>query len=199
MSELKFLPIDLPLMIDKEEIYNGFEPDSEFHAWEFEKLTDTTDGKYGRNYIKDESRERFPTLCEYIDLLPYDAISNVKINCQRKPTVPHVDFTQPEKGQELWKNSVANEPCGYRIVIKGATDVLKIHTNDEIQTAYMPEETHAYAIDQSSGLHSVIDDPGRITVYTTGFINKDKHDKLIEKSLDKYRRYAIYKETGPIR
>ena len=63
----------------------------------------------------------------------------------------------------------------------------------------MPEETHAYAIDQSSGLHSVIDDPGRITVYTTGFINKDKHDKLIKKSLDKYRRYAIYKETGPIR
>ena len=58
----------------------------------------------------------------------------------------------------------------------------------------MPDDTHTYVINQSSGLHSVVDDPGRITVYTTGFINEDKHDNLLEASLNKYSKYAIWSE-----
>jgi hypothetical protein len=189
---LLYLPIDLPYTIDKEEIFSGFDPHSEFHVWNFEKLTEQVDGKYGRNYLKEKSKKRYPSLCKFIEQLPFDSLSNVKINIQTRATKAHIDFTEPENGAELFNNSKANEPCGYRIVIKGASDVLKIHRNDSIVTAIMPTNTHAYVINQSSGLHSVAEDPGRITVYTTGFINKEKHDILIEKSLKRFGNYAVY-------
>lgn len=194
MKNLLYLPIDLPIMINKDEIYDSFKPHSDFHVWKFMKLTEQVDGKYGRNHLKESSRINFPSLCNYIDTLPFDAISNVKINVQTQETAPHVDFTQPEQGKELWENSVNNEPCGYRIVIKGAPDVVKIHRGEEIVTTHLPDDTHTYVINQSSGLHSVVDDPGRITVYTTGFINEDKHDNLLEASLNKYSKYAIWSE-----
>ena len=55
---LLYLPIDLPYTIDKEEIFSGFNPHSEFHVWNFEKLTEQVDGKYGRNYLKEKSKKR---------------------------------------------------------------------------------------------------------------------------------------------
>ena len=55
---LLYLPIDLPYTIDKEEIFSGFDPHSEFHVWNFEKLTEQVDGKYGRNYLKEKSKKR---------------------------------------------------------------------------------------------------------------------------------------------
>ena len=195
MKQLLFLPIDLPLGISKEEVISNFRPDRKFHTWKFERLTEQVNGKYGKNYITEEATQRFPTLTKFIELLPFDHISNVKINLQTGPMVAHVDFTQPEQGEELWNNTVENEPCGYRLVIHGANDVMKIHKENEVVTAYVPtERTHAYVINQSTGLHSVIEDPDRITCYTTGFINQEQHNALLKKSLSKYGEYAVWRD-----
>tara|TARA_B100001094_G_scaffold307347_1_gene338971 strand:- start:431 stop:1021 length:591 start_codon:yes stop_codon:yes gene_type:complete len=195
LKNLLYLPIDLPYIIDKEEIYKGFKPNTKFAWWEAEKLCEEVDGRYGRNYIKEKNKKLYPTLCEYIELLPYDAVSNIKINHQKAEVAPHVDLQHQWYSEDLFNNSLENEPAGYRLVIKGSHDVLKIHRNDDIVTAYMPvDQTHAYVLNQSAGLHSVEDDPGRITVYATGFINKDKHNDLLEKSLEKYSQYAVWRD-----
>ena len=193
-KKLLYLPIDLPIMIDRDEIYDNFNPHGDYHVWKFMRLTEPINGKYGRNYFKENSRINFPTLCNYIDLLPFEALSNVKINFQTQEAEPHIDFTEPEKGKDLWENSLNNEPCGYRIVIIGSPDVMNIHRGEEIITTHLPEDTHTYVIDQGSARHSVVDDPGRITVFATGFINEKKHNDLLTASLNKYSQYAIWSE-----
>lgn len=191
--DLLYVPIDLPQSINKKEILESFSPKNNFHVWNFQKLTYSTGGKYGPNNLKEEYREIFPSLCQFIDQLPFTNLSNAKINLQTSATKMHVDFVKPQDGQRLLESITGNEPCGYRIVIKGRKDVIKIKNNDQIVTAMMPEDTDCYVINQSSCEHLVLEDPGRITVYVTGFMDKESHSNLISKSLDRFGDYAIWK------
>ena len=205
---INFMPIDMNIVLDKQEVIDNFEKTTDYWYWSFEKLTHSKGGKYGKNDFTDKAKEKYPKLVEYISHLPYTHLSNVKINFQTAAVKAHIDFQpenqhlarmadkkfDPNEGIDLYKDSLNYEPCGYRIVIKGAPDVVKIHRGEEIVTTHLPDDTHTYVINQSSGLHSVVDDPGRITVYTTGFINEDKHNNLLEESLNKYSKYAIWSE-----
>lgn len=191
-TKLYYTPIDFNLQLNKEEILQNFNPSVDWNFWKFEKLTDNSNGKYGANSFKDSALQLYPNLCNYINSLPFVQLSNVKINMQTQSAVPHIDFVNPQEGQELYENNVNNEPCGYRIVVNGKSDVLKIHKDNTVHTCIMPEDTDLYVIDSSGVEHSVDDDKDRVTVYVTGFIDKDKHNQLIANSLKKYKKYAIF-------
>ena len=192
VTKLYYTPIDFYNHLDKKEILENFNPAVDWNFWSFEKLTEDSNGKYGANKFKTSALENFPNLCSYILTLPFTDISNVKINFQKQEAVPHIDFVSPEQGQELYQNNLDNEPCGYRIVVKGKSDAVKLHIGDSTKTCRMPNDTSLYVIDSSTIKHSVDEDKDRITVYITGFIDKDKHKQLIENSLLKYKDYAIY-------
>jgi len=192
VTKLLYTPIDFNLKLDSTEILENFNPGVDWNFWKFEKLTEDSNGKYGANEFKESSIERYPNLCKYINNLPFANISNVKINLQTQKAIPHIDFVSPEQGQDLFQNNIDNEPCGYRIIVKGKKDAVKIHTEAGVNTCKMPNDTDLYVIDSSSIKHSVEEDAGRVTVYITGFIDKDKHNQLIENSLTKYKDYAIY-------
>ena len=42
-------------------------------------------------------------------------------------------------------------------------------------------------------IHQLLRDENRISVYLRGTIDRDKHRDLIEKSLEKYGKHAIWK------
>ena len=192
-SGLLFIPADLPQTIDKNEVLNNFKPKTDWGPWSFQKLTDKNDGKYGRNPLTDTARELFPTLCNFIDNLPFTDLSNAKINIQNKKTTLHIDFVSPEDGKELSENVTQNEPSGYRIIIRGDRHALKAHDGKELITAYVPPQTDCYILDQSGCSHLVEEDEQRVSVYVTGFIDKKKHEELLLRSLEKYSDYAIWR------
>tara|TARA_B100000029_G_scaffold194408_1_gene192465 strand:+ start:725 stop:1294 length:570 start_codon:yes stop_codon:yes gene_type:complete len=188
---INYIPVDIGQSLDKTEILDNFTPHKDWNFWSFEKLTETKGGKYGKNEITEIAKGKYPKLCDYISHLPFTYISNVKINIQMEEVKPHIDFVAPNEGVELYNNNLENEPSGYRIVVKGKNDVLKLHINDEVKTCYMPTDTDCYVINHTSGKHSLDNDNGRVTVYISGFINKDKHLDILNKSKNKYKKYMI--------
>ena len=188
---INYTPIDIGQSLNKSEILDNFTPHKGWNFWSFEKLTESKGGKYGKNNITEKAKNKYPKLCEYISHLPFTHISNVKINIQMEKVTPHIDFVTPKEGLDLYKNNLNNEPCGYRIVVKGKNDVLKLHINEEVKTCYMPADTDCYVINHTSGKHSIDEDTGRVIVYVSGFIDKDKHLDILNKSIKKYSEYII--------
>ena len=202
---INFMPIDMNIVLDKQEIIDNFEKTTDYWYWSFEKLTHTKNGKYGKNDFTDRARKKYPKLIEYISHLPYTHISNVKINFQTAAVKAHIDFQpenqhlarmadkkfDPNEGIDLYKDSLNYEPCGYRIVVRGSNDALKLHINDEIKTCLMPDDTPTYVINHTSALHSVDRDEGRINVYVSGFIDREKHMNILDRSMKKYKKYIL--------
>ncbi len=189
--KIMFVPVDIDLQLDKAEILDHLNPTGHFYVWDMEKLTDVRDGKYGKNEFTEEAKLKYPKLINSLGLLPFTHISNVKINCQTDRPALHIDFKSPAEGQELAENVKGNEPSGYRILIKGGRDSLIVHDGVEECETFIPEDTDCYLLDQSTALHAVKDDPGRVIVYVTGFIDREKHQELLERSIKKYEKFAI--------
>ena len=190
---MNYIPIDIGQRLNKQEILNNFKPnlDKIFNFWSFEKLTESNGGKYGVNDFTMVAKEKYTQLCNYISLLPFTKLSNVKINIQREVAPPHIDFMAPNEGKELYQNNLKNEPSGYRIVVRGKNDVLKLHYENKEKICYMPADTDCYVTNHTSGWHSVGEDKDRITIYISGFIDKDKHITLLNKSKQKYSEYIV--------
>tara|TARA_Y200000002_G_C22560951_1_gene612438 strand:+ start:97 stop:684 length:588 start_codon:yes stop_codon:yes gene_type:complete len=188
---VNYVPIDLSQSLDKDEIVNQFKPNTLWNYWSYELLSDTT---------------KYPKLHDYIAQLPFKEICTIKINVQTKEVTPHIDFVVDtgdltadqrnyahiagKESLELYKNNVKNEPCGYRIVVKGKNDVLQLHQHKQL-TCYKPYDTDCYVINHTGAVHSVTNDIGRITIYISGFIDREKHLKLLKRSMNKYSEYVI--------
>jgi hypothetical protein len=86
----------------------------------------------------------------------------------------------------------SNEPCGYRIVINGVLEKLHVKTNDNWVVAKLPYTPICYLINSTTLYHKVDDDPTRETIYVRGWIDREKHNNLIDTSLKKFKEYAIY-------
>ena len=74
---INFMPIDMNIVLDKQEVIDNFEKTTDYWYWSFEKLTHSKGGKYGKNDFTDKAKEKYPKLVEYISHLPYTHLSNV--------------------------------------------------------------------------------------------------------------------------
>ena len=144
--------------------------------WDTSKITETVDD----------------TLKSVLDQLPINKVTNVYYKEQRQAVAPHCDVYANMKFEEgEYANILDNEPAGYRLVLEGSTDVLYVKSGDTFKLAELPKVPCLYMINSTTGLHMVKDDPGRKIIYIRGFINKAKHQKLIEKSLKRYKNLSI--------
>jgi hypothetical protein len=84
------------------------------------------------------------------------------------------------------------EPAGYRIVLKGRKDSLFVYNGKTWINAIMPDVPGCYLLHSTQGLHKVNEDPGREMIYVRGYLDPIKHKNLIERSLIKFKDYAIY-------
>lgn len=187
---LLWLPIDIP----KFPIQN-FDIDAvvDWSSWKFIKLTTEENNPYHVSDFKSEIKEKFPELIQWFSYFPYVNIRNIKFNIQQRPVKLHIDFTKPDVDNHLFVNNSQNEPCGYRILIKGkrSNTMYVINNNEKIYTT-LPDSTDVYVLRHSDGLHGVDDDNNRTTIFTHFEINPVKHSALLEKSLKKYHEYAIF-------
>ena len=184
LTDLHFIPIDLPIVkINLEKV----KYECNYSYWQFIRLLNFK-GKYAESNWTEYALQNFLDLKNYIEkYLPFDYLVNVKINMQNTEVLNHVDFTEPNANPFLYTNNKYNEPCGYRILIKGKSDKLFVKNKRTL----LPETTNIYCIGHTNTIHKVEEDIGRITIFVHGCINKYKHTNLLQKSYNKYKKYCI--------
>jgi hypothetical protein len=197
MKNLFWLPLDLPKFEYSNEIIADFKGKfipANASAFLAQKLTE--DGPpYATSKWRNDLTESQSKLKEYIDMhLPFDALVNIKVHHPHRKGTLHVDFAVPRDNLELFKNNKENEPCGYRLVLSGErSGDLTIKNSSGDQYPKLPNDTDWYAIGSTNVLHSITHScPDRYIIFCHGWINREKHDLIISKSLEKYKDYAIW-------
>lgn len=192
LRSLLWLPVDVPLFPVTEALLSHTKTES-FHFWDFYRLTIKQATPYMETEWSDEVKVQHPEVVEWVKCLPIKTLRNVKLNLQQSPVAPHVDFTRPKDAPDLWANNAANEPCGYRVVLAGSNERVRVWTSDrKSRVCRMPEDTNVYLLRQTDGWHSVDEDTDRFTLYIHMEVDAEAHRILLDRSLAKYADYAIY-------
>ena len=197
------MPIDFPAFTNeqKESLFQHYKKDyTGVTAGAFESQMFTsrlTDNRYSKSIFNEEYRATHGFLFDFItDHLPFDDIVNVKIHRQyRNAEKVHLDFANPQDNIELYNNNVYNEPCGFRMVVAGVRQgALHIENSKKEKIyPYLPETTDWYCLNSTNAKHAVETlDNGRMIIFTHGWINLDKHNLIINRSLEKYGEYAVW-------
>lgn len=191
--KLLYVPADLPLFPITEQFLKLIQ-DNEYIFWNYARLTEESGNLYDSATWKSGIKAQFPEIIQWFQNLPISSIRNVKFNKQNKVVLPHVDFTHPEKNFPLWKNNYENEPCGYRVIIKGASEnkLYVINSLKEKIYCVLPKDTNTYILRQTDGWHGVDNDNDRMSLYIHIEVNREENNSIIARSLDKYKTYAIY-------
>jgi len=187
--KLLWCPIDLP----KCPVIPSLIMEKNWHFWNFCKITESQQSPYEKSFVKDNIKKTYPELHDWFSLFPYKSIRNIKLNEQVKEVKPHIDFTKPELDPFLYKNNQDNEPCGYRVLLKGSRkNALYVMKGNEKVYCNMPEETDVYVLGHTSTTHGVLEDDNRLTFFIHLEIDEDRHDEILQRSLKKYKEYAIF-------
>lgn len=194
MSRLLWLPIDVPLLPDISSLMDPAELDEGFAYWRFRRLTERKDSPYSVSTWKTEISESSTGLMEWFEHLPFVNLRNIKLNLQERPVGGHVDFTNPDGDPDLWENNHQNEPCGYRILIRGRRDgcLWVDGSKGKRHACNMPVGTDVYVLDHTAGHHGVDDDADRWTMFCHAEIDPVRHATIIVRSLEKYGDLAIW-------
>lgn len=197
---LHYVPIDLP----KINI-----PDNFFESQKEKKIFKKANSPYaGSHFVPfpfygDEWNEVFlldwQFLKNYIvNNLPFTKIVFVRVSFQSETTGRHIDSSQINNPKSCNYNKDLTEhyskqiyPYGYRILLQGNKNVLKLYNNKEEFQTIIPETTNCYCINSFKTEHSVAKDDERCIVFIHGWLDQEKHNYLINKSIKKYQKYII--------
>ena len=180
--KLLFLPID----IDVSGLENFKQLDSTntiispfTQWWDSSSITDET--------VKHNNFNRV------LNQLPFTRITGLTYKIQNEEVPAHIDVnsSMPFEDGEA-ENILANEPAGYRFVIKGQTDKVEVYNGREWVVAHIPSTPCCYVLNSTTGKHKVAYDPNREIIYARGFVDPVAHKQLLERSLEKFKQYAIY-------
>ena len=200
-KDILWMPIDLPVFDMKDELVNDFSVDFVADAKDYDvrgQLFLEHSNNYSISKVKEGLTNSQNHLIDYCKThLPFTDLVNIKIHHITTTGMKlHVDFGDPEKNLELFKHTNEHEPCGFRMIIKGTkSGDMVVSTNDKIIVPTMPDETDWYALNYTEGLHGSqplstdIDD--RSVLFCMGWIDKDKHKELINRSIDKYSDFIV--------
>lgn len=188
-KRLLFTPVafDIPNREIPNIKYSHLQPKN-FPYWNFEQLLDRDQTPPQWRDDLDEYRSWLKTL---VDQLPFVELHNVRLTRQVARVNTHLDIHPKDIRIEGYERYRASEPHGYRFVLKGGLESLKLLVRGVNVTAKIPHVPCLYVINSTYALHSV-DEDDRITLYVRGFVDEKKNDELIEKSLDLYRDYSIW-------
>ena len=189
MSEILFMPIDIPFDDSLNEYIDTHEYDFTFSTWNVMKLTEQT-----KNYAVAEFKDHVQNdIITYLNNFPYTEYINVKFHQAKEniATPAHVDLVHSENNK--FKNHLQdNEPCGYRIFVKGDTSKLYVinSVGEKIYCSF--PDTSVFVIRHTDGIHGADPDENRIVLFLSGLIDKDKHEEILQRSKEKYKEYIIY-------
>ncbi len=110
--------------------------------------------------------------------------------------------------REFRDHQLDTEPCGYRMIIKGDRKSLYLTdgapevidgklTYGEITKhipTEVPESTDCFALKSYGSMHGVKkteNDDNRLLLFVVGWIDKDKHKQIVDRSVKEYSDYLV--------
>tara|TARA_Y100000590_G_scaffold298965_1_gene337043 strand:- start:157 stop:822 length:666 start_codon:yes stop_codon:yes gene_type:complete len=214
-----FTPLDIPPIPNKQSILDNFIGNEKFAWWKEETLLGIKDLSKPFGEPKEwtsNAKEKYPQLVEWIDTyFPFEYKFYVRIARSTGNVDPHVDGNYVKAPhphhmtitQEMFDHQRANEPIGYRFVVSGSRNTLymcndynysKDMSNQPKHFCTIPNETDAFLINNCTQPHGVdvkpnIDDD-RIVGFILGKVVPEAHQKLIERSQNKYSKQVVKKD-----
>lgn len=194
---LSWMPIDIPFFQYKKELVADFVADfipNTAGAFEAQRLT-TKVPKYGISEWNSNLTESQRHLKEYIDrYLPFEHLVNIKLHHPHRRGSMHIDFVIPDDNLDLFEHNSRMEPCGFRMIIQGTRQGdLAVMTDTETVIPVMPESTDWYVIGHTNVRHGNTQYcPDRYVLFCHGWINKEKHTELLERSMQLYKDFAVW-------
>jgi hypothetical protein len=181
LDKILFCPLDIELDNIEFSVVEGTPVISKYNPyWNSTLISDETIKK--NNFDK------------VIKQLPFDKITNLQYKIQQKTVHSHVDvYPAMQFDQGEYQHILDNEPAGYRFIVRGAVDSLELFDGRSWITTSVPSIPCAYVLNSTSGIHRVKKDEGRTTIYIRGWLNRKQHLELLEKSIEKYGDYAVWK------
>lgn len=132
-------------------------------------------------------KQLFPSIVNLLQNLPYKQLIAAAFNLHEQPLYPHQDEVDdsypltPERYNVLLTNHFSQK----------SFYICETETSEKIYPTIL-EEYPVYAFDNRNYFHGadpVLDD--RIILVCAGVIDKEKHDKLIQQSIEKFDRYVV--------
>ena len=181
--KILFLPIDIDMSnLNFQQKEGATKAGSFMQFWDASFISNEVSVQTGLNVV--------------LEQLPFTRITRLFHKIQSVEVPKHVDVHSKmlmEPGE--FDHIKQMEPAGYRMVLKGQNDSLSIHDGKKWIDVILPNAPCCYLINSTVGYHKVKRDPGRETIYVRGYLNEIKHKELIERSLVKFKEYAIYDEN----
>lgn len=169
-----------------------------------------TDRAWNERYVLDGDVPFHPALPEklkhdlkfMLDNLPYKKYTFAQILSQKITIAPHQDGLYDPQGdirKEVYKGSTGfnfePEPAGLKVMLthKNARCFYLSNSAGGIRNFIkMPEDTNCFAINERTYFHGAKYLGERKYILSTfGIIDPDKHKEIINRSLEKYKNYAI--------
>ena len=195
-SKIAWMPVDLPKFTLSETIVSEYIEQAIPYAHGLQKFT-TKNKDYSKSQWIDTLSNTQTKLVEYLEQhIPFTDLVNVKIHRMDAagPQHRHLDFFHPDTNPELYKHNLECEPCGYRMILKGAVKkALAIETSNGVVYPELPEDTDWYVMGHTNVWHWNSEyDPDRYIMFLHIWLNKEQHFNLLEKSYKKYEDYVIW-------
>ena len=194
MDNIAFLPLDIP-KFDLEHIVSRykFHPHNKWpEAWNCLPVCGKTDAwdadsfydAYVNRYEDGEVKWNVPELKEILQYYPGE-VTHAQVLNQKNVIVAHKDTP-------IIKKQV--EPNGFKILLNNTLEKsFYVKVNGKRHFIELPETTNCFTINEHEVLHgAIMPKYDKYIVSCFGIIDEDRHQRLIEKSLEKYENYGIY-------
>jgi hypothetical protein len=139
--------------------------------------------------------KKFPEIKYMLEQLPYRELSIATLFLQYKEVTCHIDWFKYDKYEDAAEMSIENEPRRFNVQLTNhhyKSSFVASSENGEKHYATITKEYPGYCISECYNWHGAdLAGPDKITLFTTGLIDRVKRDELVERSLDKFGRRAI--------
>jgi len=198
ISDIAFLPIDLPPIPRKDKVLNNFVKELNYGWWDAIRLFEPTINFEPTDKWAEHINTHLPELKEWIiENIPYTAHIHGKIMKSRDQVYPHVDYQDPNRRPDVFEHLRINEPSSYRLFFTGnrkhGVYVCKSKDSLPEHRIYpeLPEGTDVYAMPYTNQVHGVDFETDRVIAITNGYIDIPRHHALLQKSFKKYEKFLV--------
>jgi len=228
LRNIGWMPIDVPKFDKKEELIADFHDDFKDtgyvggdHDMQIQRVVARSASLETKFYTEDDLRFQEKELTSIQrDVLEYCKkyipIIDPEIRLHKigpKGMSMHLDFlkyipgTKTQKNPEFYDHIVANEPCGFRMKVRGtlAGELKAMRGNEEEGydwdnpiVARMPTDTDWFVLNSTSLMHGTpdrvadnIDTNDRYILLVIGWPDVEKLDELLTRSAEKYKNLVL--------
>ena len=216
MRDVIYTPLALPQIEDKQTILDRFDAPETFVWWGEETLLGEKATNNPLGYPQAwtaRARQLYPQIVDWVEThVPCDELYYIRIARARSAIPPHIDGNEVNPThkhhlairQETRDYLLEHEPVGYRFQIAGTRDKMYMcaehdYTRDmswqNKTQCYLPEDTDSFVLRNQDQPHGVDEDvEPRLVGFILGKPNAQRHNQLLEKSINKYSEHVIRKQ-----